>query len=330
MSDRHGRLLGALLTLGALLVLGCAAGRLLPEAWVGSSILRFLENPAPWGLTLAVGLGLLAARLGARRSGAALALLSLVAGAAITLDHLRLSLPRVPPARQGAGEIRVLFFNVLQSNTANARAIARMTIALDPDVAIFAEASGLAPARDLLAAHFPFATGCDAATPEGACDLAVYARRPFLDHEIGPVAAFSRQGYFRGRTLDSTGAEVEIFGVHLLKPWFSGFAEGERDKLTWRSLFSRARPALMVGDFNAAPWTHALSDLLRQSGFRAARTITATWPSAAGAVGVPLDHALVRGGMRLVAVEPVGADLGSNHRGLLVTARRVPEEGPCS
>lgn len=325
MSDRHGRLVGALLTLGALLVLGCAAGRLVPEAWIGTSILRFLENPAPWGLALAAGLGLLAARLGARRSGAVLALISLVAGAAITLDHLRLSLPRVPPAPGGAGEIRVLFFNVLQNNTANAQAIARMTIALDPDVAIFAEASGLAPARDLLAAHFPFATGCDAATPPGACDLAVYARRPFLDHEIGPIAAFSRQGYFRGRTLDSTGAEVEILGVHLLKPWFSGFAQGERDAINWRAWSYRARPALMVGDFNAAPWTHALSDLLRQTGFRAARAITGTWPPAAGDFGVPLDQALVRGGMRLVAVEPVGAGLGSNHRGLLVTARRMPQ-----
>ena len=42
-----------------------------------------------------------------------------------------------------------------------------------------------------------------------------------------------------------------------------------------------------------------------------------TWPAAAGRFGVPIDHVLVRGGPRLVSIAPWGAELGSDHRGLL-------------
>ena len=72
-----------------------------------------------------------------------------------------------------------------------------------------------------------------------------------------------------------------------------------------------------VGDFNAAPWGKSVQNVLKSSGMKALRWPVPTWPAAAGSFGLPIDHVLVRGGARVVAVHPFGVALNSNHRGLM-------------
>ncbi|MCA1338184.1 endonuclease/exonuclease/phosphatase family protein [Pseudooceanicola marinus] len=314
------RLVGAFLLLAALCVLLGAFSGQVPDPWFFSALPRFLENVLPWILAAGLGLSGLTVCLGARWTGALMAVLCLLAGGGIAWQHLRLSAPTVA----GPADLRVLFFNVESSNDANARAIAERVIAQDPDVVVFAEAHPMRLARDLLKAHYAFAPDC----PQGGCAMQVYAHEIPDRYEFRDLSGVYGTRFFHAvfeTGLETGGQGFDLYGVHLLKPWLSGIAPSERNRLIrrlTRDAEAGPRPAVMLGDYNAAPWNHALVELMQRTGFRAERRLTGTWPPAAGDWGVPLDHALVRGGMRVVSVQPMGEGLGSNHRGLLVSLRR--------
>lgn len=307
------RTVGGLLVLALIAVLCGGLGPWTPDGWPVSPLVRFLDNLAPWMLALAGLCALAMIALGARRAGLAGLVLALAGAGGIGATHLRLSLPRVG----GAGELQVMFFNVLATNTANAGAIAQMVIDRDPDIVIFTEFAGVRPASAALRAHYAFEAECPAR--ETLCDMAVFSHLQPRRYRMQTLGAFLRVRFFRGE-FDWQGRSFVIDGAHLLKPWFSGYADVERNVLR-RQTKDASLPELMMGDFNAGAWNGALAAFLDRSGFRAERRPVATWPPAAGGLGLPLDHALVRGGMRLISLEPVGAGLGSNHRGLLATLR---------
>jgi endonuclease/exonuclease/phosphatase (EEP) superfamily protein YafD len=56
--------------------------------------------------------------------------------------------------------------------------------------------------------------------------------------------------------------------------------------------------------------------LLDDTGFRTVRFGPGTWPSDA-ALRLPIDHVLLRGDAGLAGMETLGADLGSNHLGIV-------------
>lgn len=329
------RLTGALLLAAAGLGVLGGLSRFVPEAWFIASVARFVDNLAPWLLAAGLFCALLAVLLGARRSGGVLALLCLLGGGALLQDHLRLTLPQVaaaPEGQDGTRDLRVLFFNVMGTNTAHARAIAQMVIDTDPDIAVLAEAPGMGAELDRLTAHFGFGPRClqGQGADLGLCDLAIFSHAVPRAHEFRSIGWFRTYRYLRADYGPAPGqgegqgeGGFTLVGLHLLKPWLSGAAEAEQRRVE-RQLATIRGPALVVGDFNATQWSRALSELLARTGFRAERRPLGTVPPELGALGLPLDHALVRGGARLVSVVPVGQGLGSNHRGLLVTLR-LPE-----
>jgi endonuclease/exonuclease/phosphatase (EEP) superfamily protein YafD len=72
-------------------------------------------------------------------------------------------------------------------------------------------------------------------------------------------------------------------------------------------------PLLLAGDFNLTPWSPFYSDFIRATGLvNAARGRLATWPAWLGPLGIPIDHALLRGSLSLVRIAS-GPDLGSDH-----------------
>ncbi|MBR9823376.1 MAG: hypothetical protein GYB51_20520 [Rhodobacteraceae bacterium] len=313
---RHlDRLAGALLLLALLLFGAGGLSRAVPDSWPGAVVPRFCETLAPWLLAAGALAALAAASLGARRQGGLLAGLCLLAGVGLLAGHLRLTLPEVGTAEE-PGDLRVLFFNVLYSNTANAEAIADMVIAEDPDIVLFAEYSGVLPAFPKLRAHFPYAGLCGGRP----CSPAVFSRLEPRETMTRALGAMENKGMFRGRFALADGREVTLIGVHLLKPWISGYAAIERETLI-RQAAKAPEASVMLGDFNAPSWTSTLQEILDQTGFRALRRPRPSWPAGAGSLGIPLDHVLVRGGTRVVSARTVGTGLGSNHLGLLVTLR---------
>ena len=111
---------------------------------------------------------------------------------------------------------------------------------------------------------------------------------------------------------------VVVAGIHQTKPWYLGLVGGEAEAVRWGLRpGKRALPMVVAGDFNAAPWSLRMRRIQREQDLRFAAWPVPTWPAGAGGLGVPIDHVLVRGGAGIARLEPWGADLGSNHRGLI-------------
>ena len=278
--------------------------------------LRMLESLAPQLLVLALGLSAALAGLGARRAGLVLALLAALAGAGIAAEYRAM---RAPPAGAGAGAgaatggLRLLWFNMLAENpTPPARLIAAIRAA-GADVVILAEAAALREAVAGLGDLYPYRLGC---ATRGRCGLILLSRFPlakarFRDFPAGPERMVRV-------ALDVPGhGAVELAGIHQTKPWYLGLIGGEAEAVKWGLWSARARPLVVAGDFNAAPWSLRMRRIRAEQGLGFAARPVPTWPARAGRFGVPIDHVLVRGGASIARLVPWGADLGSNHRGLI-------------
>ncbi|MBL9059822.1 MAG: endonuclease/exonuclease/phosphatase family protein [Mangrovicoccus sp.] len=274
-----------------------------------STNLRMLEHLAPHLLLLSLLLSLVVAGLGARRAGGALALLALLAGAGIVWDTRA---TRGPPAAES--DLTLLWFNVLIANPTPPERLVAAIRAAGADVVLLAEATPLRRAVDGLADLYPYRLGCAEAGP---CGLLLLSRFPvenprFNDFPSGPERMLRV-------VLDVPGhGSVALVGLHETKPWYLGLTNGEAEAVRWGLRpGKRALPTVVAGDFNAAPWSLRMRRIQREQDLRSAAWPVPTWPAAAGRFGVPIDHVLVRDGTGIARLEPWGADLGSNHRGLL-------------
>lgn len=301
------RLIGAILCLSLLALL---AGTVpVTQALLSpmGTIARVLDSLAPQMLVAALVLAVLAALLGAWRAGGAMAVLTLALAGWFGLQHVQRSLPL---ATDMTPEVRVLFFNVLNENTANAERIAQSARDSGADVLAFAESGALAAVLPQLRAEYPHEAVCEA-----RCDTKVLSRFP-----IAPIEGDAKPNW-GGRLATVTvtpasGAPFTLIVAHKLKPWFASMVEQQDAQLRAR-VNDIAGPLVVVGDFNAAPWSAPSRELIDATGLRAPRLPVPTWPVEAGRFGVPIDNIFVRGGARLTDLQPFGDDLGSNHRGLL-------------
>lgn len=71
-------------------------------------------------------------------------------------------------------------------------------------------------------------------------------------------------------------------------------------------------PVIVAGDFNVTPYAPTFRQFLGASRTSTSRGFPATWPSMLGALGIPIDHVLVREA-RLANLEAF-ASIGSDHR----------------
>lgn len=73
-------------------------------------------------------------------------------------------------------------------------------------------------------------------------------------------------------------------------------------------------PVVVAGDFNATPYAPTFSRFLSISQTSTPRDFPATWPSRLGALGIPIDHVLVR--QARIADLQAYQSMGSDHRAL--------------
>ncbi|MEL6952879.1 MAG: endonuclease/exonuclease/phosphatase family protein [Pseudomonadota bacterium] len=265
---------------------------------------RLLELVSVWLLALGLVFGLTVLLLGQRRLGAGAVVLALIGGALLGSGYWRVT---VPQADQSAN-LRVLFFNTQSTGSAMSDRIVAAAIAEAPDIAVFVEATGMGPALPQLRDAFVFVSPC----PDEACEILVAANRPperFWRLSLNPIWA-DRYGVIEY-------APGQFFGVgHLVKPWFSGVAGPELERLAAQYNWL-PESAVVVGDFNMPPWSTPMRRLLHDTGFRAQRGALGTWPAGAGPFALPIDQILTRGDVSVVSLRPFGEGLGSNHLGFV-------------
>ena len=311
-TDPRGPARGGLGLIAIAALIAGTAPRFVPSDWSIGAGARMIDSLAPGWLGLSLAAAALLFWTGARQRSLGLILAGLMAAVQLGLAHHRLSLP---PDPDGPVQARILFFNAFAENPQGAE-ILRAAQNLQPDIMVFAEARPVAAAAAAaLGPDYSFAAPC----PEASCELWIVTRTDPLRHwrlQLNPIFAD------RYEVLEIEGRDGTAFflaALHLVKPWFSGVAEAEIAQLSAQfNWFAEDQPVIAIGDFNMAPWSLPMRQLLASSDMRGQRWPIATWPAASGAFGLPIDQVLVGHGARVVQAMPFGDDLGSNHRGLLV------------
>ena len=205
--------------------------------------------------------------------------------------------------------LRVLTINVMVGNRQD-EAIAQALVAGDYDVVAVQEAPALWDRFAQLEAVYPYREGCE--TPQ-TCDLVVLSRRPLGDVRWTPFEL--RRHRLVTATVEVEGRRVGIAAVHLTKPHHDGTQRYETYRLI-RALEDLPADAVLMGDFNAAPWTGLLGWLRGATGFRHVAGYRPTAPSRIGMLGVPIDQVMTRGGVAASRIAVLESPLGSNHYGV--------------
>jgi endonuclease/exonuclease/phosphatase (EEP) superfamily protein YafD len=124
------------------------------------------------------------------------------------------------------------------------------------------------------------------------------------------------------------GESVEIVGLHPPSPLSSERARIRDEILSaggdWAA--DSDAPVLVIGDFNATPWSHVVKSMARVGGLTDSlkgRGLQPSWPAGWGPLMIPIDNALTSQGL-VVVERRTGPPLGSDHRPLLVTVAVSP------
>lgn len=146
----------------------------------------------------------------------------------------------------------------------------------------------------------------------GVGAVAILSRWPFL----GTPGCVEGSGLVTAR-IDTPLGPLGTAALHLHWPW--PFGQAAQLEALMPDLRVLPQPALVAGDFNMVPWSHALH---RVTGATATARVGPLRPTMMlkGVYPMVIDHVLLAEGWRgRAAMRP---RLGSDHRGLLVTLAR--------
>jgi len=126
--------------------------------------------------------------------------------------------------------------------------------------------------------------------------------------------------------IEHDGGVIDILAIHPMPP-IGGEGSRERDRVlasaaAWAA--DHSRTGVIVGDFNATPWSAAFRSLIATSKFVSSHrgfAVQATWPRQLRFLAIPIDHCIHS--RRLTTLSRrAGPFLGSDHRPLHVELAR--------
>lgn len=148
--------------------------------------------------------------------------------------------------------------------------------------------------------------------------IIILSRFPILEHRSpGPWAKVWQVVLARLDVAD--GVHPWIVAIHAPSPIY-------RDSLPMRDLIFEKLGAvitgldgsvIVLGDFNASPYTPVYRDFVEVAGLATFRRLPASYPARLGGFGVPIDHVLARGA-RIAELQALPS-IGSDHRPLAAT-----------
>ncbi|MEZ5958513.1 MAG: endonuclease/exonuclease/phosphatase family protein [Hyphomonadaceae bacterium] len=217
---------------------------------------------------------------------------------------------RVAEPQSDAG-LCVLWANLWKSDAALRRTLiyARQKNA---DVLLFAEFPDADAAWvSVNAADYPHVLISEVSQARFTSRVAVLSRHAF-EHSETMTSPPLQQRAFQTVSIRCGGKALQISAAHPAAP---GTPQMLRDRdAAMAMIFERlVDPALVGGDFNAAPWCPSLYSAPPRIGNPFAES---TWLTRWPLIGLPIDHLFVTASVRVSAYE-VGPFLGSDHRALL-------------
>ncbi|AKU11271.1 hypothetical protein AzCIB_1366 [Azoarcus sp. CIB] len=302
---RHGGLQRRAKALAAL----CVAGLLLPLA---SAFENHLPGALAWGLDLAVhwqwfflaGLVLALPMLAfAHRRW-------VMAAALVPLPWLTAT-PAAVRGGEGVDGLVVAAANVHLDNESPER-LARWVGETKPEVLAILEISDTFAQRLGLDDAYPHRVVRPRWDPFG---IALLSRHPIVRHAVVEEGGATPR---IEAVVDWNGTEVTVVAFHPMPPISAADHLLRNQLLADITARYADRPTIVMGDFNATPWSSAFG-APRRHGFMLAGGLQATWPAPLrGVIGLPIDHVMVSRHWSVID-HVVGPDLGSDHLPTLAT-----------
>jgi endonuclease/exonuclease/phosphatase (EEP) superfamily protein YafD len=136
-------------------------------------------------------------------------------------------------------------------------------------------------------------------------------------HELSQIECANGEGLVLAK-VDAPGGAVTVASIHTYWPWpYSQHAQIDR----WVPRLARASgPMIVAGDFNAAPWSHAVAKVAEASRTRVVPGLRMTIEVMS--VPIPIDHALLSEDFCGLYAS-VGPALGSDHFPVIFEIGRV-------
>lgn len=288
--------------------------------------LDVLTHAAPaW---LACGLAGLALALAASRDEERRALVWLgLAGVAALLvlmtPELVAALHRPQKPAKTASTLKLVQFNLWAENR-DAETTAAWILKQDADVVVAEEAGGAAwPVLIALKKAYPYRIACRA---RYGCDTRIYSRWPivrehsFYEDDEGLVGAWATLRHPRG--------DFTVAGAHFVWPIPAGQWQTQSRTLVRKVAPFPKDALIVVGDFNATPWSWSLRRQDKALGLERRTRALASWPNgkfsrlvSAPFPFLPIDHVYAGKAWKTVKIER-GPGLGSDHRPIVATLSR--------
>ena len=316
---RRGALALRLLALAAVAGLGAA----LTFGYLGRLHFAF-DSFAHLRLHFAVLLLLLVPALAALRFRAE-ALFALALGLAAPIQTVLFS-PRMEIAEAGTGRAtyRLMHLNLRYDN-ATPEAFLSLVGRTRPDAITLTEVSEPWAVRlALIEAAYPYRIVCERPTFIGGA--AILSRRPFAR---GSTPSCGNRGAFAHADVDFGGRAVEIVALHMGWPW--PFEQPWQIPRLEPLLADVGASAIIAGDLNAVPWSHAARRLAAAANARILHGAGPTWldrrlpATLIGWIGLPIDNIMVKGA--IVAGEPATLEnVGSDHLPVMLEFSIAPAE----
>jgi endonuclease/exonuclease/phosphatase (EEP) superfamily protein YafD len=207
----------------------------------------------------------------------------------------------------------LVFANLLHENVAFDRTVQGIA-AIDADVIVLCEVTPEARER-CRALDFPHAL--DTCAPDSLYGIVILSRFPLTLRSSGiGEDALPRH---LAADLAIEGGSITLIAIHPTNPL--RISRAHRIPTEFESVAALCRGApddlILIGDCNAAGWSHYLQDLEQDAGLQNDRRLRPSWPVwLPPPVRLPLDHVWVRGRVALLQAG-LGPKFGSDHLPLI-------------
>jgi endonuclease/exonuclease/phosphatase (EEP) superfamily protein YafD len=219
-----------------------------------------------------------------------------------------------PAVRPETPDLRVMSFNILSDN-ANYDEVIGFIAAEDPDVVVLHEAS--LPWEEALEA-----ASLDYDITRGRTDDLIFGSL-VLARPGSEVQSFGFQ-ISDPRAIEVVlPSGVAVLGIHPLAPFPDDQTERRRFQFEFASLWASSRegPRVIMGDFNASPWSDSFRRLRTDTGLHNSQAgfgLELSYPAQASPLlQVSIDH-LLHSSELAVADRRLGPPMGSDHLPLVV------------
>ncbi len=221
-----------------------------------------------------------------------------------------------PPTQKVAGQLRVVMFNTWLRN-ADVAAMAREVRELAPDFIGMAEfGANKKEMPDMLSDILPYRADC---LDKPHCHLAFLSRWPV--EKMHAASLWEGPPYLHA-TVRTPAGRVEVFVVHTLRfPWVR--SQFLQVRALARLVRRQKNPVIVLGDFNATPFSAVIREFERATGLRRYSWLP-SWP--AWAFGLPqlaIDHVFSSSDFEPVRGPYLGGNAGSDHYPVVMELRRA-------